>query len=396
MNATQDSAAQRPPRRTILYSSIAVQVAFIAGVAAILAYFIMNAVGAVQSLGMTTGFGFLERPRAWALPPSMIQSGSQDSYARTFAIGAFNTLVVGMAAIVISTVFGFLLGIAQVSDNALLRGLARTFVQIFRNIPTIVYVVFIFGIMLNLPAPRQAINIGDIVFLSNRGLLVPSLVAPPSYWYGLAVILIGGTAACFIAARRRKAQPALQAGRPGAALRVAAATCLAIILMSAAFRASGALSLSVPVLTGFNFIGGMTLTIEVTTLVLAITLFGSAYIGEIVRGGLLSVPKGNIEAATALGLKPFQVFANVQIPIAMRAIVPALSNQYLYMMKATSLGIVIGYADLFTVASLSINYSGQTLEILGLMMGAFVVINFSLSRIANFVNARLQFKTNGN
>lgn len=393
MNAMPGTAAQRPPRRKVSYSSLAIQAAFVAAVVAILAYFILNAVSAIQSLGMTTGFGFLERARAWALPPSMIESGSQDTYARTFAIAAFNTLVVGLAAIVISTTFGFLLGIAQVSSNALLRGLARTFVQIFRNIPTIVYVVFIFGVMLNLPAPRQAISIGDAVFLSNRGLLVPTLVAPPSYWYALAAILIGGIAAYF-AARRASARPDRPADRP-AATRWAVAIGLAVLVLNAAFWAGGALSLSVPALTGFNFTGGMALTIEVTTLVLAITLFGSAYIGEVVRGGLLSVPKGNIEAATALGLKPFQVFTNVQVPIAMRSIVPALSNQYLYMMKATSLGIVIGYADLFTVASLSINYSGQTLEILGLMMGAFVVINFTLSRIANFVNARLQFKTNG-
>jgi general L-amino acid transport system permease protein len=394
MNTMQNPAPQRAPRRKASFKSIAIQVAFVAGIAAILAYFVLNAIAAVQSLGMTTGFGFLERPRAWALPPSMIESGAQDTYARTMAIAAFNTLVVGLAAIAMSTVCGFLLGIAQVGNNGLLRGLARTYVQVFRNIPTIVYVVFIFGIMLNLPAPRQAINVGDTVYLSNRGLFVPAFSAPPSYWYLVAAILIGGVST-YVVARRRSGQPDRPAGHPRITRRIAAATVLAILLLSAAYWASGTATLSVPTLTGFNFTGGMALTIEVTTLVLAITLFGSAYIGEIVRGGLLSVPKGNIEAATALGLQPFQVFTSVQIPIAMRSIVPALSNQYLYMMKATSLGIVIGYADLFTVASLSINYSGQTLEILGIMMSAFIVINFTMSRIANFVNARLQFKTNG-
>jgi general L-amino acid transport system permease protein len=394
MTTTQDITAQRAPRRKVSYRSIAVQVAFVAVVAAILAYFILNAIAAIQALGMTTGFGFLERPRAWALPSSVIESGSQDTYARTLAIGAVNTLVVGLAAIVISTAIGFLLGIAQIGKNALLRGISTAYVQIFRNIPTIVYVVFIFGVMLNLPAPRQAINIADTVFLSNRGLFLPSLLAPPTYWYALAAILVGGIAAYFIASYRSR-RPDRPAAHARIAYRAAVAAILGIVLVSVACWASGSLALSVPVLRGFNFSGGMAVTIEVTTLVFAITLFGSAYIGEIVRGGLLAVPKGNIEAATALGLKPFQVFTNVQIPIAMRSIVPSLSNQYLYMMKATSLGIVIGYADLFTVASLSINYSGQTLEILGLMMGAFIVINFTLSRIANYVNARLQFKRNG-
>ena len=382
-----------PPRRWPSLWSIAVQAVFVAAVFGILGYFVVNAVTAVQSLGMTTGFGFLERARAWSLPPSVIESPSSDTYARTLFIAAVNTLVVGLSAIILSTLFGFLLGVAQVGRNSLLRGIARTFVQVFRNIPTIVYVVFIFGIMLNLPAPRRALNFLDVAFLSNRGLLLPSLQGPGTYWYGLLGILLAGVT-LMLALPRPNA-----AGRHGTPWFrrswIAIATALSLALFTAGFALFGRFTLSVPELVGFNFSGGTALSIEVTTLTLAITLFGTAYIGEIVRGGLISVPKGNLEAASALGLRPSQVFGYVQIPIALRSIVPALSNQYLYMMKATSLGIVIGYADLFTVASLSINYSGQTLEILGLMMLAFIAMNFTLSRIANFVNARLQFKTNG-
>lgn len=381
-----------PPRRWPSLSSIAIQTMFVALVFGTLGYFIINAVSAVQSLGMTTGFGFLERARAWSLPPSVIESPSSDTYAHTLVIAAVNTFVVGFAAIVLSTLFGFLLGVAQVGRNPLLRGIARTFVQVFRNIPTIVYVVFIFGIMLNLPAPRRALNILDIAFLSNRGLLLPSLQAPAAFWYSSLFILIAGVTLTLTLPNptaARSNSPRLHRSWLGAA------TALALVLLTAVFALFRELTFSVPELVGFNFSGGTALSIEVTTLTLAITLFGTAYIGEIVRGGLLSVPKGNLEAAGALGLRPSQVFRYVQIPIALRSIVPALSNQYLYMMKATSLGIVIGYADLFTVASLSINYSGQTLEILGLMMLAFIVMNFTLSRIANVVNARLQFKTNG-
>ncbi|EJN06747.1 ABC transporter permease subunit [Phyllobacterium sp. YR531] len=385
--------AQRPRRRKkISYASMLIQTVFVLGFIALIAYFAHNALSAINARGMTTGFGFLERPRGWALPPSIFESVSQDSYLRTIIVGSLNTLMVGVVAIVLSTILGFLLGIAQVGNNFLLRSLAHAFVQIFRNVPTVVYVVFIFSVVLTLPPPRGAINAFDVAYLSNRGLLLPAVETTASFWV-LAVATIFSTGAALSVVRKRKTTAA------GTGLKHAiiflTVTLLALVGLSAAFAASGSIRISIPQLVGFNFTGGMTLSVEVTTLVLALTIFGSAYIGEIVRGGLVSVSQGLTEAAGALGLKPWQVFFYVRLPVAMRSIIPALTNQYLYMMKATSLGIVIGFADLFSVANLSINYSGQTLEILGLMMAIFVVINFTMSRMSAELNRRLQFKTSG-
>lgn len=367
-----------------------VQTLFVLAFVSTILFFAVNAYNAITARGMTTGFDFLERPRSWAFPPSIFATESQDTYLKTMLVAALNTLVVGLAAIICSTIFGFFLGIAQVGNNFLLKTLSRGFVQICRNVPTVVYVIFLFSIALTLPPPRQAFTLFDTVYLSNRGLLVPAIDASQGFWtltaaLGLIAVI------CFTVFR---------AVRPGqSAMRHAAISAsgfiLAFVVLAFIESRTGSFRFSTPQLTGFNFTGGTALSLEVTTLVAALTIFGSAYIGEIVRGGLVSVSQGLIEAAGALGLKPWQVFLRVRLPVAMRSIVPAISNQYLYMMKGTSLGIIIGFADLFTVANLSINYSGQTLEILGLMMAIFIVINFTMSRMTDALNRHLQFKKNG-
>lgn len=378
------------PKKKISWTSVLIQVLFVLAFFALIAYFAINAIEAISARGMTSGFGFLERPRSWAFPPSIFDTDSQDTYLKTTVVAALNTLVVGLAAIVLSTVFGFLLGIAQVGNNFLLRSLSRGFVQLCRNIPTVVYVVFLFSIALTLPAPRQALSAFDVVYLSNRGLLVPAIEATSGFWTLACLFLVVAVVAFGVLRSIRPDRSALRHAAIALFSCIGSFTALAI-----GHAAAGSFRISVPQLTGFNFAGGMTLSLEVTTLVAALTFFGSAYIGEIVRGGLTSVSQGLIEAATALGLKPWQVFLRVRLPVAMRSIIPAISNQYLYMMKGTSLGIVIGFADLFTVANLSINYSGQTLEILGLMMAIFVVINVTMSRMTDALNSHLQFKTNG-
>lgn len=392
MTTTATTSARRPPRRKKLsLQSLLIQAAFVATVAATLGYFAVNAIHAVNSRGMTAGFGFLERPRGWSMPATIFATPATDTYSATILASALNTLVVGLAAIVVATLAGFLLGLAQVGRNVILRALSRSYVQVFRNIPTIIYVLFIFGLMLSLPGPRQALRLFDVIYLTNRGLRIPSLEAPASYWLAVSVVTLTATAAFLL---RRKLPAHLKLPSSGAV--VAGLLLAGWGVISLTFSLTGHLSISLPALQGFNFIGGTTFTIEATTLTLALAVFGSAYIGEIVRGGLLSVPKGMIEAATALGLKPWQIFSLVRMPIAMRSIIPAISNQYLYMMKATSVGIVIGFSDLFAVASLSINYSGQTLEVLALMMMSYIIINFTLSRMTEALNAHLRFKTKGN
>jgi ABC-type amino acid transport system permease subunit len=147
-----------------------------------------------------------------------------------------------------------------------------------------------------------------------------------------------------------------------------------------------------PQLRGLRFEGGLRLMPEFTALFVAIVFFGSAYIAEIVRGGLLSVNRGQLEAARSLGLKPFQVYCLVRIPLALRAIVPPLGNQFVWLMKATTVGIAFGFSDLFMVSSTAINQSGQTIEILFIMMGGFLVINYAIASIMNAVNRSIALK----
>lgn len=378
--------ADAPPRPKIRPADALIQAAFVVAVAGALGWMAHNAATAIRLQGMSSGFGFLEQARAWSLSEVFFASPPTDTYLRTFLVGAANTLIVGILAIILSTLLGVLVGVAQISGGLVIRLASRGFVEIFRNIPTIVYLIFIYALFLTLPAPRAAFDLLGLGFFSNRGLYLPR-IGETGLW-PLFLALAAVTAALMAVPGGRK-----WLFRPDrAGLRRPALVLVPAVLASglAALAAEGLPTISVPHLRGFNFQGGFVVPMEATAIVAALTIFGTAYIGEIVRGGLESVPRGLIEASEALGLSPVAIFIKVRMPMALRSIIPAIGNQYLYMMKGTTLGIVVGFPDLFAITTQSINYSGQTLEILAVMMAIFVVINFTLARMVAALNASLQ------
>ncbi|MBM7070304.1 ABC transporter permease subunit [Actibacterium sp. 188UL27-1] len=336
----------------------------------------------LEAQGLTSGFGFLDRSTGWDYSFSLVPKDIMDPYARTLFVGFLNTLFVGFIAIFLTTLFGFIIGTARDASNIAIKSAATVYVQIFRNIPLILQLVFLYAVLINLPGPRQAMSMGDTVFLSNRGLMLPGLSVTPGVAVGL--LLASFALGVFLIWRKMPLFRGLVVWLGGSIL-----MCL---VTAFAMRPEGASLVSVPALQGLRFRGGITIPIELFGMIIAITLYGSAYIAEVVRGGLAQVPKGLTEAGQALGLTTGQIWSRIKIPMALRSIIPPLGNQWIFMMKATTIGVAIGFSDLFYIVSISITQSGQTLELIAILAGAFLLVNGGLAVFTNWLNARMKLK----
>ncbi|WP_298981904.1 ABC transporter permease subunit [uncultured Roseibium sp.] len=375
-----DAAAlktRRKRRELILQTLLVVAVALIVWAA------ISTAQTKLDELNMTSGFGFLERATGWAYSFSLIDRSIDDSYSRTLLIGFMNTLFLGLICIVLSTILGFAIGTARDARQLGLNAVATVYIQLFRNLPLILQLVFWYAILIHMPGPRQAYSLGDALFLSNRGMMLPALNVSPLVVLGIFACLVLLGFAIF----RIKSLQFLHK----LCLWLVASIGLTLTLASM-FAPAESSMFSIPVQKGLRFQGGLTVSIELVAMILAITLYGSAYIAEVVRGGLHEVPSGLTEAGKALGLSSRSIWFHVKIPMALRTIMPPLGNQWIFIMKATTLGVAIGFSDLFYIVSTSITQSGQTLELMGLLMLSFLLINYSLAQIVNFINARLALK----
>lgn len=341
------------------------------------------------SQGIATGFGFLERSTGWPINFALIEVTDRSPYWRMLLAGLLNTLLVGLLGLAFATLMGLFIGLARISSNLVLNVIGTTYVEIFRNVPLILQAFFWYAVLTHLPSPRSAISLGDIVFISNRGLILPALDLSGA---DIPLLLLGASAAIAGALRLAK-RSVLPASRAWAV--AAAFFLLLFLLLLFTGRTPNTPVLSLPELRGLRFRGGLDIKPEFTALLFAITVFGGAYIGEIVRGGFLSIDKGRIEAGRALGLRGIQINRLIRIPLAVRAMLPAMTNQYVWLMKATTIGIAIGFPDYFMVVSTSINQSGQTIELLALLMLGFLLINYAIGSSMNTLNRRLAIKGKG-
>ena len=368
------------------------QVLYVGSIAALVLTGVMIARQNLAAQGITSGFDFLHKSTGWDVNFSLLPATANDPYWWFFLIGIINTLFLGTVGLVLATVVGTIVGLARTSSNELARLLGRTYVDIFRNIPLILQVFFWYAVITHLPTPRAAHQALGIL-LTSRGLYVPvpnvdnlALVAS-AFALILAVVLpiwLGRTARL-----SRPVGERLGIQVVGAA---AALVCTAIIL--AAGRLPDLPLLDFPGLQGLNLKGGLRIPPEFSALAIAIAIYGGSYIAEIVRGGFKSVGKGQMEAAQSLGLSPWRVFTLVRLPLALRAMLPILANQYVWLMKATTMGIAVGFTDFFMIVALTINHSGQTLEVIGILMAGFLAINLSLAAVFNRINKAIALKGN--
>ena len=290
-------------------------------------FLISNTVANLEARRIASGFGFLGREAGFEIGESFfLRYDAGQSYLRALAVGFVNTLTVSAIGVVLATVLGTAIGLARLAANALLRGLGSAYVEFIRNVPLLVQLFFWYALITDaLPGPRQALEPLPHVFLSNRGIFLPTFA-------------------------------------------------------------------SFPALQGFNFAGGVGISPEFGALLLGLSIYTAAFIAEIVRAGVLSVPRGQVEAAQAVGLAHSQVLHKVVFPQALRVIVPPLASQYLNLVKNSSLAVAIGYPDLVSIANTTMNQTGQAIEGVAIIMAVYLTISLSISALMNWTNARVALR----
>jgi general L-amino acid transport system permease protein len=359
-----------------------VQALFLAALLAAVGVMVVTAHDNLTRQNIATGFGFLFDETGWDLGASLIQHSARDPYWRTFLVGLLNTLLLAFICIVLATFLGVLVALVRTSGNPVMAGLSAFYINTCRNIPLLVQVFFWYQVTRYLPPVRQAISLGDVSFLSNRGLYVPSVAVD----IGLAPIAVAVLAcAVLLLAFRAVNGSREKAGAPPYPYLFLFGAWLAVVAVIAAI-ARPEITVSVPRLTGFNFQGGMALSPEFTALVTAIVIYNAAFIAEIVRSGILSVPKGQVQAARNIGLSPGVIYWKIVIPQAFRVAIPPLTNQSIFIAKESSLAVAIGYTDLFSVGTVAINHTGQSIEVIAVLMLVYLAISFGLSGVGNHLN----------
>ncbi|MCO8161444.1 amino acid ABC transporter permease [Pseudomonas sp. LJDD11] len=342
----------------------------------------------LEHRGITSGFGFLERSAGFGIAQHLIDYTEADSYARVFVIGLLNTLLVSFIGIILATLLGFVIGIARLSPNWMVNKLATVYVEVFRNIPPLLQILFwYFAVFLTLPGPRNAHGYLDMFYVSSRGVNMPRALAAEGMT-AFVVSLVVAVIATVLMTRWANKRFELT-GEPFHKFWAGLAILLAIPGLSM-------LVFGVPVhwempeLRGFNFVGGWVLIPELLALTLALTVYTAAFIAEIVRSGIKSVSHGQTEAARSLGLRPGPTLRKVIIPQALRVIIPPLTSQYLNLVKNSSLAAGIGYPEMVSLfAGTVLNQTGQAIEVIAITMSVYLAISISISLLMNWYNKRI-------
>ncbi|WP_431016728.1 amino acid ABC transporter permease [Bradyrhizobium pachyrhizi] len=387
------STPKRPPARPWRLSlsdprvaGLFWQILVVAIAVAVVAWLWSNAVHNLSVRRISTGFAFLGREAGMPIADSWIDYTPKNAYLRAFIVGVVNTLRVAVIGIVLATVIGTLVGIARLSSNWLLARLAAVYVEVLRDLPLLLQLLFWYVLMQGLPAARQAWKPVDGVYLSNRGLVLPSVPLHEANDWTL-VALAAGVIVFLIVRRRLIAQQMLD-GKARPAWPYALGLIIALpALVSWLLGASW--SVMLPELRGFNFVGGLTLAPEYFALLIALVTYTSAFIAEIVRSGIQAVPRGQSDAAKALGLKRSFVLQHIVLPQALRVIIPPMTSQYLNLTKNSSLAVAVGYQDIVSIANTTLNQTGQAIESIALIMMVFLTISLGISLFMNWYNARI-------
>ena len=370
-----------PTLRSVVYQLLAVAIVGGAGW-----YLVHNTLHNLSVRNISTGFGFLTREAGFAIGESVISFTPADTYQRAITVGVLNTLRVALVGIVLATLLGTIIGIARLSKNWLIRKVSSVYVEVMRNIPLLLQLFFWYTIIIEtMPGPRRAHHPLPGVFVSNRGIQLPTVQGEGLLWLlaGLFMAIVASIVLVKWARRRQE-----QTGQLFATGR--AVFGLLLVVPTLVWWVSGSsLSLEMPELKGFNFACGMTISPEFAALLFGLVIYTSAFIAEVVRSGIESVHRGQWEAAGALGIKSGLVLRLVVLPQALRVIIPPMTSQYLNITKNSSLAVAIGYPDLVSVINTTLNQTGQAIEGILMIMAAYLTVSLSISLLMNWYNKRI-------
>jgi general L-amino acid transport system permease protein len=392
--ATQDILHAEPAKASILYDpkvrGLVFQVVLIALLAFGVWWIIDNTIENLRRSNISTGFAFLRGRAGFDISDRLIDYSSDSSYGQALLVGLLNTLAVALTGIVAATIIGFLVGIGRLSRNWLIRKIATVYVEIFRNIPPLLVILFWYqGVLALLPNVRDSYGLPFGSYLNNRGFYFPKFIWGEGAWLILAGLVVGIALSWFVARRARARQMAT--GQQFPVFLTSLALTVGFPLL--AFALSGfPLTLDFPQKGTFNLTGGFNVKPEFLSLFLALSFYTASFIAEIVRAGIVGVPKGQTEAYSALGLSSGQGLRLVVIPQALRIIIPPLTSQYLNLTKNSSLAVAIGYPDLYAIGGTILNQTGQAIEIVAIFMIIYLSLSLLTSLLMNWFNAKMALK----
>lgn len=381
----------RAARGSLLYDpkvrSIVFQVVFLALLLGAVYWVVGNTIDNLRRSNVASGFGFLGGRAGFDISDALIPYNSDATYGRALIVGLLNTIFVAVLGIFTATILGFVIGVARLSGNWLVRKLATVYVEVFRNIPPLLVIFFwYFGVLSVLPLPRDSLEFPFGSFLNSRGFYMPRAVWGEGAWLLPLAIAIAIAMAWFVARRARVRQMAT--GQQFPVLWTSLALIFGLPLL--AFALAGfPLTFDFPKQSTFNLTGGMVIKPEFLSLYLALSCYTASFIAEIVRAGILGVSSGQTEAARSLGLSAGHTLRLVVIPQAMRIVIPPLTSQYLNLTKNSSLAIAIGFPDLVAIGGTILNQTGQAIEVVAIWMAIYLGLSLITSAFMNWFNAKM-------
>ncbi|MXY27807.1 ABC transporter permease subunit [Candidatus Poribacteria bacterium] len=370
--------------RDVRVLRVLLQVLFLIGVLLLAGILYMNMLRGLNNLGLTLNLEFLKNEAGFDISEG-IEYDPSDTYLKAFWVGVVNTLKVSLIGIVCATILGLIVGIARLSSNWLIRTVAAVYVECFRNVPLLLQILFWYtAVILQLPRVRDSISLFGDVFINQRGVYLPS-PEPTSGFKVWSVYLLAGlivAAILYVLCARQLRQLEL----PGFRAKWALPAFLIIALLGWLLTPEKPFRLDPPVLRGFNFVGGISLSPEFSALLIGLSVYTGAFIAEVVRSGIQAVVKGQREAAKAVGLSEAQTLQLVVLPQAVPIIVPPLTSQYLNLTKNSSLAIAIGFPDVFSIGNTMMLQTGQSIPVFAMIMVSYLIMSLTTSAAMNWYN----------
>jgi general L-amino acid transport system permease protein len=388
----------RPPQYTLRlkralggnagWGGFAVEVVFVVALIWMGYEIASNARSNLETQHITAGFGFLQNTAGFDVSQNLIPYSGSDSYTRVFLVGLLNTLIVSVIGIFFATVIGFIVALGRLSPNWLVSRVAGAYVEGIRNLPLLFQILFWYLAVLGaLPAPRQSISLFGSIFLNNRGLIIPKPLPEAGLDAFSIAVVVAIVASLVLRAYARR--ELFKKGRSIKTWPYILGLLIGLPLLSGLIFGAP-FAFEVPALKGFNFAGGSRVIPEFVALLVALSTYTAAFIAEIVRAGIISVHRGQMEAGLSLGLSRGTVLRLIVVPQALRVILPPLTNQYLNLTKNSSLAVAIGYPDLVSVfAGTTLSQTGQAIEIIAITMGVYLLISLVTSAIMSFYGWRI-------
>ncbi len=352
-------------------------------------FFVSNVFQAANDRGLSLRYDFVKESAGFPLAESVIPYDESRSFGYAFLIGILNTIKAAVVGIVLATALGTVAALGRLSSNWLVSKIASIYIEIVRNIPLLVQLfIWYFAVFQNLPIVKESIRWPGPIYLSQRGVYLPSPI--PTSTFNIWISFVAGGIVLAAVLRVVLGRHQLKTGRATYPMATALAVLLIVPILGWFLAGASPLAADIPVMDNFNFKGGMRITVEYAALMAGLVIYTGAFIAEVVRAGIMAVDRGQFEAARAVGLNGMQVLRLIVFPQAMRVIIPPLISQYLNLTKNSSLAIAVGYPDMFFVGRTIINQAGSAVPVFSMVMGVYLSISLTTSVLMNIYNRRIQ------